>query len=199
MAVRQMSKGAVRRLISSDTRVDEIRKTALQLSGKDEYVHEIAQLWQDVQDKFLLIGRYLNRAKADLPHGEYQAMVERELPFGVQIAFQLRSVAEAIDSGRLLEQEVPNSYSVIYQITTLNDEELRIAREQKILRPSLTRAEIIRFKRDLRMSVMQRRALLRRRRDHLLAEQQRIQEELRQIEAELGAELIEGTARQVGD
>ena len=61
----------------------------------------------------------------------YEEQVIRRLPFSDKVASQLSCVARAIDGKRLLESEVPSSYSIVYQLTTLTDDELAKARNRE--------------------------------------------------------------------
>jgi hypothetical protein len=191
-----------RQLTQQDSRIEVIETSQRELTTRSEFVDVIGRAWSGAQKRFLMIGRYLIQAKARLPHGDYIDMIERDLPFRRNIAFQLREVAEAIDSGRVAEHEVPPNYSVIYQLVTLSDAELHAARERGMVRPNVTRREIEVFKRSVRTPQRETREELYRRRQRLLAEQERILAELRQIEQELGNRfeddaVIEGAAVEV--
>jgi hypothetical protein len=160
MAITPAKRGAVR-----DTRIELFENTAITLTRRQDFISEIGKLWLDAQNKFVLIGRYLIQAKEILPHGEFEAMIERELPFGRAVAHQLRTVAEVIDAGRLPVERLPANYSTVYQITTLNDDERQAALDAGVIRPDVTRAEVIAFKKTTRQaeSTLDRAALLRRR------------------------------------
>src|SRR5687768_13968648 len=53
------------------------------------YVREISRLWNEAKDKFLAIGEYLSLAKRQLAHGEYEAMIRLQLPFGKSAAHRM--------------------------------------------------------------------------------------------------------------
>jgi hypothetical protein len=176
--------------------------TGSKSSTRGEFVDAIRQAWSGVQKRFLLIGRYLVQAKIRLPHGEFLEMIERDLPFRRNIAFQLREVAEAIDSRRIEEDEVPPNYSVIYQLVILSDPELQAARERGLVRKDVTRRELEMFKRSIRTPRLERREELLLQRRRLLAERDRILAELARVEVELGNQVedgavIEGVAVQI--
>lgn len=181
MAFTPVSRGKV-----ADIRIDRIENAEIALTRKEDFVREISKLWQDTYNRFVLIGRYLIQAKTTLPHGDYQAMIERELPFGVKIAHQLRTVAEAIDRGVLPVERLPHSYSVIYQITTLNEAERDMALQSGVIRPDTTRAEVIRFKRSIRITTDGRRAALETERKKLLTDIAALQKRLQAVDEELG-------------
>lgn len=178
---KQVSKAQARRHMAVDERIERMAEAPLDLLLREEFVHEIATLWRSAQEKFLLIGRYLVQARQRLPHGEFQAMVENELPFGYQVAYQLRMVAEAVDSGRLPGAKLPPSYATVYQLATLTTEQLRLADQRNLIRPDVTRPEIVRFKRDLRETAMPAPD----QRDALIAERDQLRARLAVIEAAL--------------
>lgn len=180
---KQVSKAQARRHMAVDERIERMAEAPLDLIHREEFVHEIGTLWRSAQEKFLLIGRYLVQARNRLAHGEFQAMVENELPFGYQVAYQLRMVAEAVDSGRLPGTKLPPSYATVYQLATLTTEQLRLADQRNLIRPDVTRPEIVRFKRDLRQAAVDRPD----RREALRAERDRLRERLALVEAELAA------------
>lgn len=181
---KQVSKAQARRHIAVDERIERMAEAPLDLLRREEFVQEIATLWRSAQEKFLLIGRYLVQARHRLPHGEFQAMVENELPFGYQVAYQLRMVAEAVDSGRLPGAKLPPSYATVYQLATLTTEQLRLADQRNLIRPDVTRPEIVRFKRDLRQTSTPAPVD---RRTALLEERDRLRARLAVVEAELHA------------
>jgi Protein of unknown function (DUF3102) len=186
----QLTKNAVRqRQATGGERKAAIITAEVPLATKDDYIREITSLWNDARQRFLLIGRYLNRAKEQLPHGEFQAMLRAELPFSEQVAFQMRSVAAAIDEGRFAEGELPQNYSVAYQLVTLAEQEIEVAREKKIIRPDVRRAEIIAFKRSLRPP----RSVTARHEKGLCAERERLLARLREIDILLSRKTIEAT------
>lgn len=120
---------------------------------REDYVREIGALWKRAQATFLIIGAYLNLAKQRLPHGEFNAMIERDLPFGPTTAFQIRSAAKAVNSGRLDASELPPNYTTIYYLSTLSPAALEQARQGGLLRPDVRRAEVVEFKKRLRLTI----------------------------------------------
>jgi hypothetical protein len=191
-----LSRAALRKQgMDEDQRVAVVKTTAAALETKADFTSEIRRLWEDAQRRFLTIGRYLNAAKQQLPHGEFELMIASELPFSRQTAFYLRTAAAAIDDGRLLESEVPNSYATVYQLATLDDGELALAKQRNLVRPTVTRDEVIAFKRTLKaMPENNDQATLQQRRARILTEMERLRAELEQVERALGAVTIDGTA-----
>jgi len=113
------------------------------------YVREISRLWNEARDKFLAIGEYLSLAKRQLAHGEYEAMIRLQLPFGKSAAHRMRSVAEAVRDGRLARHSLPQSYATAYELTLLSDQQLRLAEDRGLVRPDVYRSEIVAFRRAL--------------------------------------------------
>src|SRR3954447_12284279 len=111
-------------LIEGDARVHALQASHTEPSQPGDYVEEIRRLWGRAQSAFLDIGRLLIRAKETLPHGEYIASVEVQLPFSGRTAYQLREAARwAIEMDRRKEitiDRLPGSYSTIYLLSTLD-------------------------------------------------------------------------------
>jgi hypothetical protein len=171
-------------------------------ANRAAYAAEVNKLWQQARDKFLVIGRYLMRAKAALEHGEYEAMVESDLKLGKNIAWQLKAIAEAVDGGRIEEKELPRSYATALKIVRMDDVALERARSEFDL-AGVGRPEIERFiwrleeRQQPRVEFLVRqRDKLARRLDALTREQEDARLKLADIEAELGGKLIE---ERVGD
>ncbi|MGF7213591.1 hypothetical protein GGE65_008237 [Skermanella aerolata] len=115
--------------------------------SRESAVSEIHRLWNNAQQHFVSIGRWLNAAKDALPHGEYEQMVVEQLPFSPSIARQLRTAAEFVDSGIIPREQLPDSYATVYQIATLPKPILEEAKQKAMIRPSITRRELTELKR----------------------------------------------------
>ncbi len=110
-----------------------------------EFATEIGKLWDEAQEKFLTIGRYLIQAKTRLKHGEFEAMVASQLPFGRGVAYQLRIVAQAVEQAKLEESTLPRSYSNAFRLAQMDKIVLERARENNLIRCDVTRREIVDF------------------------------------------------------
>ena len=140
----------------ADERVNTLQLSRADLKSRDEFVREIRVLWEATKERFLLIGEYLIVAKGILPRGEYEAMIDRDLPFSPSVARQLKAVAYAVRYQQpplCSEADLPSSYSIAYQLTTLEPVELEAAKSEGLLHPALKRSEIIDFKKRLRHKV----------------------------------------------
>jgi hypothetical protein len=174
-------------LIEGDARVQALQAVATQPETPEDYVEAIARLWSQAQSAFLDIGRLLIRAKESLPHGEYIAAVEERLPFAARTAYQLREAARwALEMDRrktITLDRLPGSYSTIYLLSTLDPPTLERARAEGVVRPELRRAELIAWRKGQIGGVG--RETLQARKEKLLRERARLDEELRRIEKEL--------------
>ncbi|WP_419897261.1 hypothetical protein [Roseomonas sp. USHLN139] len=170
-----------------DERVALVANALVPLRSADQAVEHIARLWKEAQDKFLAIGRYLVEAKRRFPKAYEREVVDR-LPFGRQVAYQLATVARAVDAGTFQSGELPRTYSAAYLLTTLGDEALDQARQEGLVHPDVRRREIEAFKKALerqRQEALGRRALLLQQQAALKARVARLSESLEQAIAEL--------------
>ena len=181
-------------LMEGDARVQALEAVHREPQRADEYVAEISRLWSRAQGAFLDIGRLLIRAKERLPHGEYVAAVEAQLPFGARTAYQLREAARwAIEMDRTAAiplARLPGSYSTIYLLSTLDPPALQAAEQVGLIRPELRRAELIAWRKTQGGAPEETRQALEAKRQKLRREKERLEAELRQIEEALaiGAE-----------
>jgi hypothetical protein len=202
MAVQQMiSARQARELTKADERVDALETVEKTLASRTEFTSAIEQAWAGATRRYILIGRYLVQAKVALPHGEYEAMLESDLPFNRSTAFKLRKVTEALDAGGIADKELPLNYTLLYEVSTLTKRELAEARARKLIRQDVTRREISEFKAEMRVPRLpapnRDRAALVRKRDTLREKIAALQEQLRAIEEELGGDVIDVEAVEV--
>ncbi len=116
---------------------------------------EIHKEWSDARDSFLAIGRALLSLEHELTKAEFARLrqsSERLFPFSDATATQLRQIARAVDSGRIPLEACPGSYGTAYQITLLTETQMRVARERGLVRPDVTRREIVQLRREMQAS-----------------------------------------------
>jgi hypothetical protein len=145
---------------------------------------DIRQAWHAIRHQALRVGRALLRIRREAPSA-YDTIVREPgiLPFGENVAKKLRLIAEAVEGGRVREDVLPSHYSVAYEVVTLRDDELRVAMDRGLLRPEAERAEVLRFKAEIRGPMQNGTAVrLRRRRERLLQELREIEDRLHQLE-----------------
>jgi hypothetical protein len=113
---------------------------------------EVHSHWGAAKRSFVAIGKCLLMLEKKLSHEEFKRLTkgtDRIFPFTETIGIQLRQVAKAVTNGSIGEHEMPGSYSVAYQIAVMDGPTLEIARTRNILRPDVTRTEIIAFRREI--------------------------------------------------
>jgi len=175
---------------------------------------EIQKEWGDARDSFLAIGRALISLEVKLTKAEFARLrhgTERLFPFSDATATQLRQIARAVDGGRIPATACPGSYGTAYQITLLSEPQLRVARERGLIRPDVTRREIMQLRREVPADGAEPpppgrldRARLRDERARLGERRARLAEELAMVECriaqidELLSPVIDGEAETVG-
>lgn len=113
---------------------------------------EIQKEWGDARDSFLAIGRALLALESELTKAELSRLrhrTERLFPFSDATATQLRQIARAVDGGRIPAEACPGSYGTAYQITLLTEAQLEVARKRGLIRPSVTRREIMQLRHEV--------------------------------------------------
>ena len=121
-----------------------------QFSTVRECADQIKVLWSQAQHCFVNIGRHLLDAKERLPHGEYELMIQNDLPFGKSVAHALSTIAKAVIANKVEESLLPTDYTTSYHIVTLPDDELKLAKERDLISPKTTRKEILEFRKSLK-------------------------------------------------
>jgi prefoldin subunit 5 len=170
---------------------------------------EIQKEWADVRDSFLAIGRALISLENELTKAEFARLrhgTERLFPFSDATATQLRQITRAVDGGRIPADACPGSYGTAYQITLLTESQLRVAWERGLIRPNVTRREIMQLRREVPVDGAKPppgridRARLREELDRLSERRIRLAEELAMVEQriaqldELLSPVIDGEA-----
>ena len=96
-------------------------------------------------------GKLLVQAKAKLQHGEFENMVERDLPFSPRWARMLMVVAAHPRlSNRKHASVLPASAATLYELTKLEDEEWQQAEEEGLIRADVQRKDINAFRKRLK-------------------------------------------------
>lgn len=183
------------------SRMEAVRTAAERLPTREAYAQELTRLWREAQDRFVAIGEYLMHAKETLPHGEYEKMVASDLPFGRAVAHTLRTVALAVQEGRLGKVELPRSYTTAYFLATLEPHNLALARERGLVRQDVPRSTIEAFRRELKSPGSNRpdHSSLIRERARLRTQLEAIRARLQELDDMIGADadhVIEGSAEE---
>lgn len=93
---------------------------------------------------FFEIGRLLVAAKADLPHGEFINMIERELPFGRRHAQALMLIAkdQRLTNARCISL-LPASMGTLYELARLDDNTFNAMLRGGLINPSMKRDDVV--------------------------------------------------------
>lgn len=126
-----------------------IPETSIQtlVPTRSEFAERICSHWQDSVQNILEVGRDLTQAKNSLAHGEFEAMVKADLPFSEQTARKLRSIAsDERLSNRAHGRDLPASWTSLYELTKLDDEQWVSAMESGAIRPDMERKDITKLR-----------------------------------------------------
>jgi hypothetical protein len=198
---RSAAKAPAKQAVAVSERQALLENEPFDTEDPDEIVREIDKLWREAQSKFIAIGRWLCKAFRE-HEGTYEEAIVSRLPFGRIVAYQLRMVAEAIESHRLPVDVMPRSYSTAYKLVTLTPEDYQAALDQNLVRPDVTRAEVEEWKRARakarapklakRQRLAQERVTIRTEIAELEARLAKARQRLHEIASEIGPEEGEG-------
>lgn len=198
---RSAAKAPAKQAIAVSERQALLENEPYDTEDPDEIVREIDKLWREAQSKFIAIGRWLCKAFRE-HEGTYEEAIVSRLPFGRIVAYQLRMVAEAVESHRLPVDAMPRSYSTAYKLVTLTAEDYQAALDQNLVRPDVTRAEVEEWKRARvkarapklakRQRLAQERATIRTEIAELEVRLAKARQRLHEIASEIGHEEGEG-------
>ena len=108
------------------------------------YVNRIKDNYATVISLGIDIGNHLIDAKKTLPHGEFEAMIESDLPFGVRTARMLMTNAEhPVISNRKYTSDLPQSWYTCYQLSHQTPQDLIAKIESGEVNPNTTQKEAI--------------------------------------------------------
>jgi hypothetical protein len=117
--------------------------TLVKARTRQEHVRLIAAAWQKGVESIIESGECLCRAKAELPHGSYEAMIQSELPFGPTTARRLVIIASNnILSNRAHVHALPPSWGTLYELTKLPQTLLLEKIEDGTITPDLERRDV---------------------------------------------------------
>jgi N6-adenosine-specific RNA methylase IME4 len=107
------------------------------------WASRIAAEWRRSLSAILEVGRLLTEAKDALPHGEFGAMIESELPFGARTAQMLMTIAadERLSNPKHASH-LPPSWATLHELTKLPDDQFAAALRDNVIRPDMERREI---------------------------------------------------------
>lgn len=104
---------------------------------------EIIKAWQSTVHGIFETGNALIEAKTSLPHGEFEAMIASDLPFGPRTAQRLMVVA---DDRRLTKtthaSHLPPSWMTLYELSKLDDVSFKARIADGTINPEMQRKDI---------------------------------------------------------
>jgi N6-adenosine-specific RNA methylase IME4 len=112
-------------------------------TDREGFAARIVAAWRESTLAIIETGRLITVAKAALPHGEFIAMVEADLPFTRSTAHRLMAITEDPKLSNVAHgQHLPASWRTLYELTKLDD----VTFEEKIadgtIRPDMERRDI---------------------------------------------------------
>jgi hypothetical protein len=125
-----------------------------------DFAKRIGIAWQKSVQSFLEAGRVLLKAKTKLPHGDFTAMVNSDLPFGIRTAECLMSIAK---HPRLAKANphtcasLPSSWRALYELSRLPARQFDAAlRKHRIYAEmTVTEASCLARERQIRHEIQQ--------------------------------------------
>jgi hypothetical protein len=104
----------------------------------------ITLAWQKKIESYLEVGARLIEAKAELNYREYEAMIERDLPFDKSTARRLKMIAEhPVLSDRAYTHALPASWMTLYELHKLQPERLLELIEDGTVNPRMQQKDAI--------------------------------------------------------
>jgi hypothetical protein len=114
------------------------------MATKSDWAARIKAAWQKSVDGIFETGRLLIAAKAKLPHGQFEAMVRNELPFGERTAQCLMAIAKDARLRRAHHGSLlPPSWRTLDELTRLSDEQFDAAVANGTINPEMTRGDVV--------------------------------------------------------
>lgn len=117
------------------------------MASRGAFAAGIAAAYADAVGAGFEVGRRLIAAKEGLDHGDFQAMIAADLPFGPRLAQMFMAVAR---DARLANTQrvslLPDGIAARYALTRLDDAALEDAFDRGAIGPATTRADAVRIK-----------------------------------------------------
>jgi hypothetical protein len=114
--------------------------------GSDErrqFANQITMAWQSSVAAIIEVGKLLAEAKRTLPHGEFGAMIENDLPFGARAAQMLMAIANhrGISNTKHVSH-LPASWGTLYELTKLGDDEFEARVQDGTINAEMKREDV---------------------------------------------------------
>jgi hypothetical protein len=105
------------------------------------WTDKIRAAWSDGVGAVCAVGRLLIDSRRDLPHGQFEKMVETELAFGARTARRLMAIGR---DGRIRTHAsvLPMSWMTLYELTRLSDEQFQAGIESGAINAEMRRSDV---------------------------------------------------------
>jgi hypothetical protein len=126
-------------------------KSELELaSDRNVWSARIAECWRRSLASVVECGRLLREAKQVLAHGEFEHMVDQELPFGPRTAQRLMAMAgHPCITKPTYASHLPGSWDTVYELTRLNEAAFDERIADGSIHPGMTKKEATALRRSL--------------------------------------------------
>lgn len=119
-----------------------------------EWAKQITTRWHEARQAIIDLGQMLIEAKEDLPHGEWLAMIQSDLPFGEDAAQRLAKIARnSVLSNTAHARYLPTSREPLYEMTKLPVPVLEQRLADGSITPETTVADVKRMRREHRRAL----------------------------------------------
>jgi hypothetical protein len=122
--------------------------TSSKKMNSTEWADRITAAWRKSVQHIIETGRLLRQAKEELNHGQWLMMFstrrrDSPIPFNVRMAQQLMAIASnPILSNANHESHLPPSWTLLYLLSSLPDDELTRLIDEERIHPGMTRADV---------------------------------------------------------
>jgi Protein of unknown function (DUF3102) len=118
------------------------KKTMSKTKTRSQWAADIIASHKQSIEAILKMGSTLNAAKKALDHGEFQKMIESDLPFDASTAQRLMKIARDPRIRKTAHvQLLPIAWGTLYELTQLPDEEFNDAIKSGAINPKMTREQ----------------------------------------------------------
>ena len=110
---------------------------------QSQWAARISAAWQSSVEAIIECGTLLVGAKVALAHGQFQNMVEQDLPFGASTARRLMAIAQCRNlTKRAHGHALPASWRTLYELTKLSDAEFLQKLRNGTINPEMMRRDV---------------------------------------------------------
>jgi N6-adenosine-specific RNA methylase IME4 len=114
------------------------------VAARSEWADRITAAWRTSVEGVIEVGRLLAEARKALDHGEFTAMIDRDLPFKARTAQRLMKIA---DDERLSNPThvslLPPHWGTLYELTKLTDAQFAAKVASGQIHPELERRDVV--------------------------------------------------------